>query len=291
MESVNDGYHGKYGFVERKEDSRIFVRKTFNKHLIRSLRPRRWLREVRVLRDIRHVNIQCYMESFLCDTHGDIILEYCNYGSLDHFKDYMTNQGGGKIPASFAWHVFKDLVKALCFIHCGVEDIEKMDEEDPYECKIEWTPVLHCDITIDCVFLKTYRGQEYPVVKLGKFNYGVHKSDRDYIVQIPDDAGTEGWVPPEHPHKSERGDVFQAGAVVQCLCDPEWEEASPEDGVLLTDVKELDELVMKAMTPDKHDRPRAPTLARLMLELGRGSLPEHEPVPDEAFERLLPQPY
>jgi serine/threonine protein kinase len=291
MDTVNDGYDGRYALVRRHPDGRIFIRKRFNKSLIRSVRPRRWLREVRVLRELKHRNIQCYQESYLCPTYGEIDLEYCNYGGLDHFKAYMKTHEL-KIPEAFVWRVFDGLIRALAFMHYGIEEIEKMDDEDPYGVHDDddWTPILHCDITIDCVLLKTYWHEQYPVAKLAKFGSGIHKKDSQFVQINSDWAGTDGWTPPEHPYKSEKVDVFQIGAVIQCLCNPDWREADPAAGVGDGYSKELNDLVKSAMEPVKRDRPDAEDMAREMLEIPR-TLQEYVPVPLSAFERLIHQPY
>ncbi|KAL1952543.1 hypothetical protein VTO42DRAFT_4827 [Malbranchea cinnamomea] len=285
---ADHGDQGQYALVQRKGDGRLFIRKTFRKILKDGATPDRWWREVDLIRKLRHDNIQQYEEASLCLIQGEIYLEYCPFGSLSHFKGYMNGSSGKKVPESFAKHIFRGLVGALCYLHCGIHELEHVHDPDLRGIGCEpWVPILHCDITIDSVHLKLYRNEVYPVPKLTNFNFAFRRfpgtDDTPFWAQ---DAGTDGWVPPEHPTKSQRGDVFQVGAVIQCLCDPNWTRANPEGGLGQDYSDDFQKLVRAAMTKELKDRPDAPEMAQMLLAMEGDTPPEYEVIPDEAFEKI-----
>lgn len=276
------GYGKGIDIVRRKRDGFVCVRKTFL--LSGKAKPRRWLREVKAVRVLKHQNIEGYIEAAISPIKGEIFLEYCNLGNLDHVKTYMVKNHIG-ISENFVWHVFKDLFKALCYMHYGLED-EKEILEEGNPGKYGWIPVLHRDIKLDNIFLKSPDiGGDYPIVKLGDFGMGMSKKD----LKMPfATSGTEGWMAPEFPNCSPRSDVFSATAVIQCLTMPNWTEANAEGGVGPHYSSELEECVLFGMTRAKVDRPRAREVAEMVFTVDREEEPFSMDVPEEAFDRYLP---
>ena len=162
---------------------------------------------------------------------GDKYLEYCCFGPLSYFKRYM-DASGRPVPEAFAKHMFKGLVGALAYLHHGIQELE--DVGHPERWSVNWAPTWHCNITIDSVSLQMYREDMYPMAKLCKFNFACQPTRVGSTHNVPpwsQNAGTQGWVPPEHPTKSARTDVFHIGVVIQCLCTPDWVAADPEEGL------------------------------------------------------------
>jgi serine/threonine protein kinase len=77
------------------------------------------------------------------------------------------------LPETFCWHVLISLLGALAWLHDGVRDLAKREDElweRQYE-DLDWQPMLHRDITPQNVFIGYSRRREwYGPVKLG--NYG-----------------------------------------------------------------------------------------------------------------------
>lgn len=278
---ADDGDQGQYTLVAHKRTSDPFVRKTLKKVLKGDDSPDRWRREVEVIRRLCHENIQKYKEACLCLIQGDIYLEYCSYGSLSHFKRYMDNHEL-PVPEAFAKHLFKGLVGALAYLHHGIQDLD--DVRYPERWTGHWVPTWHCDITIDSVSLKMYARDVFPVAKLCKFNFACIPRRVGGTYNIPiwsRNAGTQGWVPPEHPTKSGRTDVFQVGAVIQCLCTPGWVAAEPEGGLPPQYSVDFQAAIWDAMTPEVEARPNAARLAELLDDFP----PQYASIPLEAYER------
>lgn len=287
-ELADDRDQGQYTLVQHKSNRALFVRKTLKKMIKGNERPDRWLREIEVIRELRHENIQMFRGACLCVIQGDIYLEHCNFGSLRHFKRFMDGPDGGPVPEAFAEFMFKGLVAALAFLHYGIHKLEHGHTPDVWGIgSMPWTPIWHCDITIDSVFLQKYEDDVYPVAKLSKFNFACRQVGDTYS-SIPiwsQTAGTEGWVPPEHPTKCERSDVFQIGAVIQCLCNPNWAKADPEGGLPRGYSEDFQKLIRAAMARRIGDRSNAVELVRMLLAINGGLPSQFTPIPNEAFER------
>ena len=280
---VDDGDQGTYTLVVNKGTTKLCVRKTLKKVLRGDESPDRWRREVEVIRNLRHENIQVYRHACLCLIQGDIYLEYCSYGPLSHVKSYM-DANGLPIPEAFAKHMFKGLVSALAYLQHGIHELG--DVRRPERWSRQWTPTWHCDITIDSVSLQRYPSDVLPVAKLCKFNFACQPTRVGDTYNVPawsQNAGTQGWVPPEHPTKSGRTDVFQIGAVIQCLCTPNWVAADPEEGLPSQYSEDFQTMIWDAMTPEVADRPNAAQLAMLFDD---DLPPQFASMPLQAYERV-----
>lgn len=268
--------------VKRKQDNHLCVRKTFM--IYTKAKPRRWLREVKAVRVLSHPNVEGYIEAAVSPSRAELFLEYCDLGSLTHFKSYMVSNNI-HIPENFIWHVFKGLFKGLCHMHYGFDkESQMLDDDFPENTK--WNPIMHRDIKLGHVYLKSPEGEgEYPVVKLANFWMGMSKKD----LKMPFlTSGSEGWMTPEYPNCSTRGDVYSATAVIQCLTMPDWTEADPEGGVGPDYSSDLNDCVLEGMIRLKANRPRARELTQMLYGVEREEFGLIQNVPDEAFRRLLP---
>ncbi|KAI1265409.1 hypothetical protein F5Y18DRAFT_386466 [Xylariaceae sp. FL1019] len=77
------------------------------------------------------------------------------------------------LPETFCWHVLLSMLRALTWLHDGVENVI-MGADDRYERRtdnLDWQPILHRNLTPQNIFLGYPRRKEwYGPVKLG--NYG-----------------------------------------------------------------------------------------------------------------------
>ncbi|KAI0152703.1 hypothetical protein GGR57DRAFT_168954 [Xylariaceae sp. FL1272] len=77
------------------------------------------------------------------------------------------------LPETFCWHVLLSMLRALTWLHDGVENVV-LGANDLYERRtdnLDWQPILHRNITPQNIFLGYPRRKEwYGPVKLG--NYG-----------------------------------------------------------------------------------------------------------------------
>lgn len=69
---VDDSGRGTYTLLVNKGTAKLCVRKTLKKVLRSDESPDRWRREVEVIRELRHENIQVYRLACLCLIQGDI---------------------------------------------------------------------------------------------------------------------------------------------------------------------------------------------------------------------------
>ncbi|KAK2741920.1 hypothetical protein FQN57_005479 [Myotisia sp. PD_48] len=276
------GYNKAVDIVQRKEDNRICIRKTFM--ICSKAKPRRWLREVKAVRVMQHRNIEGYLAASISPAKGEIFLEYCDLGTLAYFKQFMIDHNLG-IPESFVWHVFKDILRGLCYMQTGLVDESEFCVEGRPN-KSGWIAILHRDIKLENIYLKSPdRVGEYPVVKLGDFGMSISKKD----LKMPfATSGTKGWMAPEYPNCSTRSDVFSATTVIQCITVPDWDSADPEAGVGPGFSQLLRECVLSGMTKNKYDRPLARELAQMVFGVPEEQLPAVESIPLEGFCRMLP---
>lgn len=265
--------------VKRKKDGYVCVRKCF--YVWGKAKPWRWLREVKVVRVMDHPNVEKYLEASISPHKGELFLEYCDLGNLAYFKQWMAS-AGKPIPESFLWHVFRQLIRALAYMHTGLRNDREIVNDNVPD-KRNWNPILHRDIKLENIFIKSLDiAGEYPLIRLGDFGLSVSKKD----LKLPfAPYGSEGWMAPEFPNCSPRSDVFSATTVIQCLSMVNWAGANPHGGVDDSYSDDLQECVLAGMTPAKADRPRIRELARLVYPVP--VLP-FESLPDEAFVRRLP---
>lgn len=291
--SDGGGFNQGIAIVERKKDGKILVRKTFRDTGNPHVHPSDWMREMKLLRKLHHPNISKFINASITPDIGRLYMEFCDFGNLSDFKNNM-NQLQRPVPESFAWHVLKSLIKALCFLHLGFKTSEEFMNTRRPEAP-GWECVLHRDIKSSNIFLKSSPVPgSYPQVKMGDFGLAIgidelhaqteQEGNRYQLCR----AGTPDWVPPEFPHCGARSDIFCIAAVVQYICKHgPWRKVNPEGGVSRGYSHSLDEIIRWCMQRDRCGRPYAKELARAIYVRHQRVNPPYTPVPIQAYARLL----
>lgn len=127
--------------------------------------------------------------------------EYCSGGDLHQLVNQYRRHRA-YLPEPFIWHVYKQILSALEFLHRGF---------DPRCPDPERRGITHRDVKPSNIFLRFNPDSEYPDVVLGDFGHAT----LDFATYDP--AGTFFWQPPELPRHSPRGDVYSLGAVIHFL--------------------------------------------------------------------------
>ena len=130
-------------------------------------------------------------------------LESCPCGDLEELGE-QYRRPRAFIPEPFIWHVYKQLLSALDFLHRGF---------DPRCPDPGRRGVCHRDVKPSNVFLRPNPNPDaiYPDVVLADFGHAT----LDFATYDP--AGTTLWQPPEMPRHAPKGDVYSLGAVIHFL--------------------------------------------------------------------------
>ena len=142
-------------------------------------------------------------------------LEYCPGGDLHQLVNQYKRHRAF-LPEPFIWHVYKQLLSALDFLHRGF---------DPRCPDRERKGVCHRDLKPSNVFLRPNPDFIYPDVVLADFGHAT----LDFATYDP--AGTTFWQPPELPRHSPKGDVYSLGAVIHFLIHFQAPMAKVPDGM------------------------------------------------------------
>ena len=143
-------------------------------------------------------------------------LEYCPGGDLHQLVNQYKKHRAF-LPEPFIWHVYKQLLCALDFLHRGFDPRRRSDRDRKGIC--------HRDIKPSNVFLRPNPASLYPDVVLADFGHAtLHFATYD-------PAGTTFWQPPELPRHSPKGDVYSLGAVIHFLIHFEAPMAALPDGM------------------------------------------------------------
>lgn len=149
----------------------------------------------------------------LDDKRIQIESEYCDGGDLEQMKVRCMNDGLHKVPETIIWAVYRDMAKALAYLHDG------------YGCRLQppaWVTICHNDIKPANVMVTRNRADldGMPLFKLIDFDlarfYRPEKRRRDtagtYAFQPP-----EQWADPVNPRATPGGDVWALGATIHYL--------------------------------------------------------------------------
>ena len=161
--------------------------------------------EAAMLQDIlpdRHPNIINLHAFEPYDLEGArYYLEYCPGGDLHQLVNQYKRHRAF-LPEPFIWHVYKQLLSALAFLHRGF---------DPRRPDRDRKGICHRDIKPSNIFLRPTPAATYPDVVLPDFGHAT------LYFATYDPAGTTFWQPPELPRHSPKGDVYSLGAVIHFL--------------------------------------------------------------------------
>ncbi|KAI7365842.1 hypothetical protein KC354_g4610 [Hortaea werneckii] len=209
---------------------------------------------------------------------SSLILEHCDHSEstvAGHITHHIRQSS--RIPEPQIWHVLAGLIKALCFLHLGMNIDIPGDE-----AKRDWNTICHLNINPRHVFLTTKgRNTAFPRVVLGDFSdsiswYDIKRGQEDREIQL---EATLGWLPPElaTPSLGEvRGrcgmptDVWQVAAVAQVMS-----RLHPQPIQWLADEKHpcgrhysapLNQLVSALMAGTLDRRPRAQDVLGILQE-------------------------
>ena len=206
------GLNNGIAIVRRRTDRLVLVRKKFEASTSSgdssSKPPRKyWIQEMTLLRTLRHRNVCAFVDGYVTSARACLYVEFCEYGDLTSLVERFDRHRE-MVPESFIWHVFRGLIKALCYLHYGFWRLDNVKDqadwrkepEDGYHVK-GWERVLHRDVKTPNVFLKGAVDDRlgYPIIKLGDFGLSVGEEDVQYGRESF--GGTRGWTPPEAPRE------------------------------------------------------------------------------------------
>ena len=142
-------------------------------------------------------------------------LEYCPGGDLHQLVNQYRRHRAF-LPEPFIWHVYKQLLSALEFLHRGF---------DPRRPDRERKGICHRDLKPSNIFLRPNPDFIYPDVVLADFGHAT----LNFATYDP--AGTTFWQPPELPRHSPKGDVYSLGAIIHFLIHLQAPMAKLPDGM------------------------------------------------------------
>ena len=260
--------------------------------------------EAAMLQDIlpdRHPNIIQLHAFEPYDQEGArYYLEYCPGGDLHQLVNQYKRHRA-VLPEPFIWHVYKQLLSALDFLHRGF---------DPRRPDRDRKGICHRDIKPSNVFLRPNADSIYPDVVLADFGHAT----LDFATYDP--AGTTFWQPPELPRHSPKGDVYSLGAVIHFLIHFEAPMAKLPDGMDETSqsvraawvaapearrpVREFVEgyseelvcMMLVALEADENKRRNSSRLLEFVsacveMKFPGGSMAEKEPLAPWAFDHVV----
>ncbi|USP77685.1 uncharacterized protein yc1106_04959 [Curvularia clavata] len=217
---------GSQGDIEQWTHMRsrtVIVVKVINK-------PPRMSPEIEVLRDLpAHKSIVKYLghhEGQPSSGEISILFEYCPQGDLFGFRTMSIEKNRYDYSEPFMWSVYTQLVKAIAFLHKGV------DAEHP-RGRDNWKPIVHRDIKFENIFVKTLGSKDDwsdIVIKLGDFGMAgfyepSNPNPRGFI-------GTTYYWPPEATWQTKlltpKSDVWGVAAVIHELAHNFGPVVSPE---------------------------------------------------------------
>lgn len=287
--NINSGMSDGVFLIRNTETGFLYVEKRIR--ITTESKSKRALAEIDALMQMQYAG-GSYHVNFIIERFWDgitdycsLVLEYCDEGTLgDSIKAYVD--AGKHYSDNFAWHALTGMVKALCFMHNGL-DLDRANASP----RQYWNTICHLDIKPSNVFLssKNTKGP-YPRVVLGDFGCTVSwrdimsgKEDKETQLQ-----GTIGWHAPEH-HVDPNGrgvqgrygkptDVWQIGAVIQVMCRligyPIQELADEERPCGSMYSGDLNKVVSCTMLRDLQRRPRAvDMISEVQKQMAKRGLP------------------
>jgi NIMA (never in mitosis gene a)-related kinase len=200
--------------------------------------------EVAILRQLpRHINIiqyEAFYQSQATDHPDCILFEYLPALDLYELRDSSYDLGrNGIFSEKFMWSVYSQLCAALAFLHEGIG-------APPGTNSDWWKPILHRDIKIENVFIKSLGDQHdwsSIVIKLGDFGQACIYNQDDCI--LPRGIGTPDCWPPEITLQAREygpeADVWAVGSVIHELAHgfPPIESVMATEHYILAERRDL----------------------------------------------------
>jgi NIMA (never in mitosis gene a)-related kinase len=176
--------------------------------------------EVAILKDLplhdKVTRIEAFYTGMGKDGQDCIIFEYLPKGDLFELRELSYKQGkNGIFSEKFMWSLYSQLSAALAFLHEGID-------APPGTNTDYWQPIVHRDIKVENIFIKTLGNQpdwSSLVIKLGDFGHATVYNDDN--LEMPIGIGTPDVWPPEitmteRPY-GPAADVWAAGCVIHEL--------------------------------------------------------------------------
>ncbi|KAL9106081.1 MAG: hypothetical protein Q9187_008610 [Circinaria calcarea] len=234
--------------------------------------------EITTLRSLRHKNVVEYIDAFYDDYQrhpvASIYMENCDLGTLEScLKQHIA--AGKTINENFVWSIWGQLVNALGYIQHGFQELITPLGTTTQQADPRWRGLVHRDIHIGNIFLKTRPGK-HPRVLLGDFGEAIIVESTQVMTdnfQYKDPY----WAPNEAPGYGFPSDIFMLGSLIQAvvLLDIEGEVR----GTDFRDIgrrfnvtgprysAQLKEALCMMMQSDWHRRPTIKEIARLIFPL------------------------
>ncbi len=194
---------------------------------------KRFKKEALILFELRHQNLPGLIDYFIENSRYYLVMEYIEGYDLDTI---MRQYEGGIVPQEFviSWSI--DILQALIYLHG------------------QTPPVVYRDMKPGNIMLRS-EDKKIILVDFGIARKIDPESDTAKTV-----IGTPGFSPPEifHGRAEPRSDIYSLGATMHCLLTGMVPVKSfvfkPVRNLNNRVSKELEEIVMKALSPDPKDR-------------------------------------
>lgn len=205
IQEIGTGSFGKCCLVRRKLDGQKFVWKQVQYGQMREAEKESLVREVNLLRDLRHPHIVRYVDRIVVKGAATLylVMEYCAGGDLaqlieDRKQQRIKGRINAIVPPEFVKKVFHQLLLALKELHQNQQG-----------------RILHRDLKPANVFLTSELGD----CKLGDFGLArVLSSEVSMAVSY---VGTPYYMSPEQVDKrkyNEASDIWSLGCLIYELC-------------------------------------------------------------------------
>ena len=240
IQELGSGCFGNAYKVLNKNDNRTYVMKKIPRHNIRREKMQEFKKEAEILSIFNNDHIVKFKESFYSTNSFNIVMEYCDGGTLKSYID-RHKENHQKIDKETIYKFVKDICK-------GLKDIQRQN-------------IIHKDLKPDNLFLTSDLK-----VKIGDF--GISKklyNSRDYANTA---FGPTLYMSPEQLKQDKfnyKNDIWSLGCVIHELCTLEICFKSPHK-ILEGRYKKIDvnyygnflqNLIDILLSQDYHKRPKA----------------------------------
>jgi serine/threonine protein kinase len=212
--------------VRNKNNGKMYIEKRVGKKAVRRGYAGRELRAM--LQCAGHPNvvqIRAYDLDYSRLGYGSLFMQHCKLGSLDNMIKRFSYRNLYLPDEGFLWKVFFDASLAFCYLWTGRSAAtahQRAKEFKSVDAHPDWNRIAHRDVKPGNLFLTSSdrdNNGHYPTIVLGDF--GLCTTDEDVRkgrASVDTNSGyTPGFKVPEHPHYSDRSDVYQLALTINCL--------------------------------------------------------------------------